>query len=339
VPDLLLIDEDLPGIDGVMLARLLMSDAQFAGVPRILVGREGAAVVSDAQALGFSARIEKPLRQGRFLEALHVAMRRAPQAPAALPVAASYQRLGAVLVAEDNAINQRVISVMLKPYVERVVIAANGTEAVARYQQGTWDCVLMDCQMPEMDGFEATRRIRQIEQDTHQRHVPIIALTANALPGDREQCLAVGMDDYLSKPLRAADLENALGRLLINRPAEAADAMAATAIAMFLRMKEMLGIDTLRTVLDLGIADLPRMLDEAHGAWTAGDAVRLGRIVHAVKGTAAALDLDDLRGACVALEKRIKAGEHHHSSQEMTRWEAAIRESVVLLGKVQCQGQ
>jgi CheY-like chemotaxis protein len=113
-----------------------------------------------------------------------------------------------VLVAEDNPVNQRVVQGLLAKLGCEAVVVPNGAAAVHTAQAGCFDLILMDCQMPEVDGFEATRRIRAQER----ARTPIVALTAGALDGDRERCLATGMDDYLSKPLRLEDLERVLTR-------------------------------------------------------------------------------------------------------------------------------
>ena len=116
-----------------------------------------------------------------------------------------------IMVAEDNAVNQRVAVRMLEKAGHRVDLVSNGREAVEALDRKAYDLVFMDCLMPEMDGFEATRAIRAAEVGT-DRHVPIVALTANAMQQDREQCLAAGMDDYLAKPTRHEELERALAR-------------------------------------------------------------------------------------------------------------------------------
>jgi CheY-like chemotaxis protein len=121
-------------------------------------------------------------------------------------------RICKVLVAEDNLVNQRLITLMLRKHAQAVVVAADGQQAVERYTEQRFDCVLMDCQMPQVDGYEATRRIRAWEAQNHRPPTPIIALTANALPGDRQECLEAGMSDYLSKPLRMEDLVSVLRR-------------------------------------------------------------------------------------------------------------------------------
>jgi CheY-like chemotaxis protein len=115
-----------------------------------------------------------------------------------------------VLAAEDNAVNQRVLVRLLERLGCRVDLASDGREAVERVRSGSYDLLLMDCQMPVLDGFEATREIRAL--DGEAARIPIVAVTAHALPGDRERCLAQGMDDYVTKPLRVRDLERVIAR-------------------------------------------------------------------------------------------------------------------------------
>ncbi len=123
-------------------------------------------------------------------------------------------KLGRVLVAEDNAVNQRVVGLMLKKLAAHIDFASDGREALEFFTQGAYDCVLMDGQMPEMDGLEATRQMRAFERENGRSKTPIIALTANALPGDRETFLDAGMDEYLTKPVRNSDLLITLKRVL-----------------------------------------------------------------------------------------------------------------------------
>ncbi len=119
-----------------------------------------------------------------------------------------------VLVAEDNPVNQKLVMALLTRRGYRVTLAANGNEALTCFAEERFAVILMDMQMPQMDGLGATKAIRQLELDQHLPRTPIIAMTANAIPGDREQCLAAGMDDYLSKPIRADELFNLLEQIL-----------------------------------------------------------------------------------------------------------------------------
>jgi CheY-like chemotaxis protein len=116
------------------------------------------------------------------------------------------------LVAEDNQVNQRLVVRMLEKIGCRADLAGDGREAVEMAQRARYDVIIMDCFMPEMDGYQATAEIRRLQSEAGVLRVPIIALTANALPADRERCLAAGMDDYLSKPVRKEDLQAALER-------------------------------------------------------------------------------------------------------------------------------
>jgi CheY-like chemotaxis protein len=121
---------------------------------------------------------------------------------------------GRILLVEDNAVNREIALVMLEELGVSVCTAGDGSEALARATQERFDLILMDCQLPEMDGFEATRRIRAHALASNLPHVPIVALTANAIRGDRERCIDAGMDDYLSKPFRREDLHGAIRRWL-----------------------------------------------------------------------------------------------------------------------------
>ncbi|MCI0477394.1 MAG: response regulator, partial [Anaerolineales bacterium] len=200
--DVALLDMEMPGIDGVGLAHAVRSDPALAGIKLILltsVGRVGGEQA--VQKLGLDAALVKPVRQSELynclITVLDVAMTEIGAAAQALPRATKEEGKGVrVLLAEDNVVNQQVAVFMLEARGYRVDVMANGREALDALAQTTYDLVLMDCQMPEMDGFEATARIRQREGSA--RHTPIIALTAHALRGERDKCIAAGMDDYLA---------------------------------------------------------------------------------------------------------------------------------------------
>jgi CheY-like chemotaxis protein len=165
----------------------------------------------------FADTIEAPLDAAKVFDALaRVSMaRRSGGLETAVrmsPPADSITAKTHILVAEDNPINQKVAQRLLEKLGYSVEVAANGREAVQKWAAGSYDLILMDCQMPEMDGYEATREIRSTEAG--RRHIPIIALTANAMVGDREKCLSAGMDGFVPKPIRTGVLSDAIKQLL-----------------------------------------------------------------------------------------------------------------------------
>ena len=192
------------------MGRAVLADEAIRGPALILLssgGLEREAVARLAGA-GFAEVLLKPIvRPGHLLAALRRAtgMAVAPVAArvVAEPVAVAIEYR--VLLVEDNAVNQKLAMHLLTKLGCEVVLAGNGEEAVARAREGRFDVIYMDCQMPVMDGFAATRALRAEGVST-----PIVALTANAMAGDRERCLAAGMDDYVSKPLRASELARTL---------------------------------------------------------------------------------------------------------------------------------
>jgi signal transduction histidine kinase/DNA-binding response OmpR family regulator len=204
--DLAILDYQMPGMDGLELAQAIKADPVLAPIRMVLlssVSQRGQR--SAAQQAGIAAALTKPVRQSHLYNCLMTVMGATAERTVVSP--ATHRQENAqiplhvrVLVAEDNVINQTVAVRLLEKLGCRIDVSANGQEAVTMLAQFTYDVVLMDCQMPEMDGFAATAVIRQREAST-DRHVPIIAMTANAMQGDREDCLAAGMDDYVSKPV------------------------------------------------------------------------------------------------------------------------------------------
>ncbi len=224
----LILDLHMPVLDGVALATTLLADPTTAAIPLILLTSSGAR--GDAQRMaevGFSGYLVKPARLEVLgaVVAAAIANRRAGRkqlvtrhsvresqegAPGALRPAIS----GRVLLVEDNLVNQKLGRIMLAHLGVDVVLAGDGQEALDRLAAQDFDLVLMDCQMPVLDGYEATAAIRTREANEGRARVPIIAMTANALAGDRERCLAAGMDDHLAKPVREAQLAAILRRWL-----------------------------------------------------------------------------------------------------------------------------
>ncbi len=210
---LVLLDMHMPDMDGLTVARAIKAEPALASVPVIMLssmGQRGEG--KDAQQAGIMAYLTKPVRHTQLYDSIVtvLGLPTAPQ-PAALVTRHSLKEKQAqsrarVLVAEDNVVNQKVAVRILEKLGCRVDVAANGREAIDALVRIAYDCIFMDCQMPEMDGFEATAAIR-VHGLQSGRHVPIIAMTAHAFPSDIERCLDAGMDDYVSKPATTKNLE------------------------------------------------------------------------------------------------------------------------------------
>ena len=217
--DAAILDMHMPEMDGMQLARVIKAEPSLAGLPLIMltsIGQYGD--VEAARQAGIAAYMSKPARQSELYNCLVTVLTGAdqPSAKNAQPDRQTPTFLQSdtgqirILLGEDNPVNQEVARGMLELLGHQVDIVETGRKAVEAVGQTSYDLILMDCQMPDLDGFEATQMIRNSEQ----RHIPIIALTANALEGDREHCLAAGMDDYLSKPFRQDQLRDMLNRWL-----------------------------------------------------------------------------------------------------------------------------
>jgi len=218
---LALLDMQMPDADGLTLASWIREDPVLAQTPLILITSLGYQGAAEQDRL-FAAQITKPLRQSQLREQLALALgyrqRSLQPSTTAAVVAPPPGRPLRILLAEDNVVNQKVALTMLKKLGYSADAVANGREALAALSEINYDLVLMDCEMPEMDGFEATLHIRSGEAGVLNPSVPIIAMTAHAMQGDRERCLAVGMNDYVSKPVQLSTLSTALERWLSLEP-------------------------------------------------------------------------------------------------------------------------
>jgi CheY-like chemotaxis protein/nitrogen-specific signal transduction histidine kinase len=213
--ELAIIDMKMPGMNGIELARAIKADSTIAGVHLIMLSSTSSpAEIASAREAGIETYLNKPVRGAELRRALSEALGAKQMAGQTPTVKRDERRLAArILLAEDNAVNEAVAVAMLKGFGCEVEVARDGREAVAAACRSHFDVILMDCQMPEMDGFRATRALRELEaEQSGLARTPIIALTANALEGDREHCLASGMDDYMSKPFNQVQLWDTLKR-------------------------------------------------------------------------------------------------------------------------------
>jgi PAS domain S-box-containing protein len=327
-----ILDMGMPGMDGAALARTIKADETLAHTSLVLMtslGERGDA--RQMEEIGFSAYLVKPARQSDLFDCLSAVLAGAAVARPARPIITRHaireMRRGAVriLLAEDNITNQQVAIGILKKLGLRADAVANGAEAVRSLELLPYDLVLMDVQMPEMDGLEATRRIRDPRSAVRQHGIPIIAMTARALQGDRERCLEAGMDDYVTKPVSPQALAEALERWLPREPAaipvhaptgsEAAAPAAAVdpGAAVFDRAGMLARLmndeDLAHTVIDGFLEDIPRQIEALRSYLSAGDAPGMLRQAHTIKGASANVGGEALRAAALEMEKAGQAGD------------------------------
>ncbi len=214
---LVVTDVNMPEVDGFGLASRIKDDPGFSNPVIMMLSSSGFRGDSArCRELGLSAYLTKPVKQSQLLDAIMMALGTPADKAAEAPLItrhtlAPMRSRFAILLAEDNIINQKLAVRILEQRGHKITVANNGREALEALDKAEFDLVLMDVQMPEMDGFQATAAIRAKERQTG-RHLPVVAMTAHAMAGDREKCLMAGMDDYVSKPLKPVDLFQALER-------------------------------------------------------------------------------------------------------------------------------
>jgi PAS domain S-box-containing protein len=324
-----LLDQQMPGMDGSELGRRIKSDPLLHAT--LLVMLTSLAQRGDAaelEKIGFSGYLPKPVRQSQLHDCIVLVLERhlrAPEISAAHHglvtrhiVAEATQQGIRILLAEDNAINQKVAQIMLKQLGYSADVVADGQEAVQALKLINYDLVFMDCQMPVMDGYEATRVIRNPASNVLNHTVPIVAMTANAMPGDREKCLAAGMDDYTSKPVRPEALQTVLTRLLPEHliaaiPAEkpALQASPNAPEQPYCRTELLRRLDGKLVFLDeivaMSRADLPIRMTNLSRLLQQRDFETARMEVHTIKGIAANISATPLRAASIELEKALRS--------------------------------
>ena len=326
--DVAIIDMKLPGMDGIDLTRAIKADASLSSLKLVMLSSLDAADdVDRARALGVDRCLTKPVRRAELLACVSALVGAAapsapqrtggftPMAPPA-PLSLATARL---LLAEDNAMNQEIALEMLKDTGYRVTLAENGRQALSALARAEFDVVLMDCQMPELDGFEATRMLRRQEAQAGCRRTPVIALTANAMSGDRERCREAGMDDYVTKPYSRDKLLAALARWTQPTPnttpcavpgadgaalaPAAAGAIDARALQALRAMQRAGRPSVLGRVLDLFNRDAPRLLAEMRDAAGTGDVETLRDAAHTLKSNCANVGATALAATCHEIEQ------------------------------------
>ena len=329
-----LVDMRMPDMDGARLAALIREDSSFAGLRLVALtsqGRRGDA--NKMHQAGFAGYLNKPLHQSELYNAL-------------LPVAGvagvgAEERLttrngtrerpqfqARVLVVEDNATNQLVAKGMLEKFGIRVDLAGDGGEALSALEQLPYDLVFMDCQMPVMDGYQATGGIRDSQSKVRNRAIPVIAMTANAMQGDRDRCIEAGMDDYIAKPVDPTKLCQALERWLPANPERPGEGDAAGGngcsapqsglksngaqpVFDYAGMRERLMGDEelMRTVAEAFLGDVPEQVEQLGAQAAAGDVEQVRAQAHRIKGAAANVGGMALTEIAGELENAGKVGD------------------------------
>ena len=280
--DLALISVDLPGINGFeVAARLRATGARAPHVIMMLRSRESPLDAERAVSLG-ALYVVTPITPHTLAEVLRGAFGQHPQQTALAPRWRPAVRPLRVLVADDHEVNQAVVGAVLKKWGHAVAMALDGQEALDKLTHEEYDLVLMDLQMPVMDGLEATRRLRQREAASGGRHVPVIAMTARAMEEDRAQCLAAGMNGYLSKPINQSALFEVLAQC--GGPAGGAPTPAndPSSIAPIISDPHLV-----RHVAQLFLSTAPGQMARLARALELGDAGQAGSVAHSLKGAAA----------------------------------------------------
>jgi PAS domain S-box-containing protein len=316
---LALIDGQMPGMDGRALIRAIQSDPALAGTRVVLMTALG------LEEPGPAMSVTKPVRQQGFFTVLAEALRAGSHPQAMDPHSASRDSLptlpkGArILLAEDNLTNQQVACGILKKLGLHADAVANGEEALRALETLPYDLVLMDVNMPVMDGLEASRRIREPQSTMLNPRIPIIAMTANAMKGDQEVCLAAGMNGYISKPVSPRTVAEALSKWLPPAPVSSRPCISKTSMSAAMDQQahsklpvfnapemgaRLMNDDNLvRSVLATFLHDLPTLLAALREHLSTGDTANAARVAHALKGAASSICGDALSEAAFALEK------------------------------------
>jgi two-component system, sensor histidine kinase and response regulator len=355
------LDMQMPRMDGLELARRIKDDPKLSGTRLIMLtsmGQRGDGTL--AKEAGISAYLTKPVRQSELYNCLVTVMgsrisadgtaEDANQAEMPLVTRHNLREVASrtrLLVAEDNPVNQKVAAHMLEKLGYRVDVAPNGREALDALNRTPYAAVLMDVQMPEMDGYEATQEIRRREREdggargAPPRHLPIIAVTANALESDREKCLQAGMDDYIAKPLKPAELSEVLERWTVDAkdtalPPEGAgaayeadedghsiheDPLDSDVLAGLRELLQDGEPDLLAELVEMFVSDTGPRLAALREAVESGDASGVKRTAHAVKGSAGNMGARNMSNLAADLEDIGASGDLAGAAQKLERLE------------------
>ena len=348
-----LLDMQMPGMDGIHLGHAITNDPKLSSTRLALLTSQGQR--GDAQKTyeqGFSAYLGKPFRQSDLYNALlQLTGEHLPKALVTRYSSSTSQPKfqAKALIVDDNIINQKVAHGMLSKYGIDSDLVANGQEALQMLTDFSYDLVFMDCQMPVMDGYTATQKIRDPESSVQNHGIPVIAMTANTMQGDKEKCLSAGMDDFIPKPIDPVFLLKTLEKWLQNDIAiaspEAVEGITETVVEIetdtesqlfdYDAMSERLmhDQDLIRIIADTFLADMPQQISELKAIIQTGNAEKTGAQAHKIKGAASNVGGMVLSELALTIEKAGKSGDMETVQQTIITMEKSFEQLKLCMEK------
>ena len=319
---LIVVDSRMPFMDGFALVEQIVADEKLAGIKIMMLtsaGNRGDA--ARCRRLGVAAYLYKPLKETDLIDAISAVYGMAEEGAAESGLLTRHslrerRRKLRILLAEDNHVNQMLATKLLEKRGYQVTVVGDGLKAVRAFESGEFDLILMDVQMPEMDGLAAAGAIRLRERKTGE-HIPIIAMTAHAMKGDRDNCLEAGMDEYIAKPIRASELYTTIDRLVSGQAAgRSRDAAAIEIKADDSGFDFIAALDSIdgdkglfEELMGLFLEDYPQRLEEIEAALEKGDSDATERAAHTLKGAAGSLGLSRIQKRALQLEEQGRASD------------------------------
>ena len=343
---LIILDMQMPELDGFDVAKIIKDAPSGEDVRIIMLSSSGQRGDSDrCKEIGISGYLLKPIKQSDLFDAIMMTMGlHSEEMPAVITRHKVYEARESlnILLAEDNLINQTLATKLLETRGHRVTLATNGKEAVVAFKNGDFDLILMDIQMPKMDGFEATRAIRDLmlekcDSNVRTSHIPIIAMTAHAMTGDREKCINAGMDDYVSKPIKPEALYSVINKVARKsqsekdqkrtQPSHGSKTFSPTTFDLSDAMETVLGNkDLFREIAGMFLENCSDYIARIKKGITENDGGVLEREAHSLKGAIGNFGAREAYEVAHRLEKLGKEREMAMAEEELSNLESALKE-------------